>query len=392
MGSVDRGGHLVRHARHAHDPGVRVLLDVRLAADRRPDVGARRPAGPRLPARRHRRPHHADRRGAAAQRRALAAARVRVRGVRVLRPGVGLRDRGDHQGRAAADVRLDAGAPGRRGHLLLPHRLQRAVPAAAGARRSTASTRASCAACTATRAVDAAGTADDAAGAGARLGRRDAVGAVRAAAARGGLGRRRGRLVGHLVDRAAAGRARLRVAQPAAPGRGDARAVRDDRACRRARAGGRGLRLDARGARPDLPLGARRRRTRRSAPTGSASPTRGRPPAGSSTWTRSRSCSRCSRSSPGPARWTRRCRPRRSPSTSWTCRCRRRSARTGAVARRSPRRCAGRAPGGGIRRVPAWHAGDVDGDRAGSGGTAAAVRGRRAARRAVAPRGCTRRR
>ena len=74
-----RGGLLVRHARHAHDPGVRVLLDVRLAADRRPDVGARRPAGPRLPARRHRRPHHADRRGAAAQRRALAAARVGVR-------------------------------------------------------------------------------------------------------------------------------------------------------------------------------------------------------------------------------------------------------------------------------------------------------------------------
>ena len=58
-GLGDRRGHLVRHARHAHDPGVRVLLDVRLAADRRRDVGcsatssggascsARPPGGPR---------------------------------------------------------------------------------------------------------------------------------------------------------------------------------------------------------------------------------------------------------------------------------------------------------------------------------------------------------
>ena len=56
-----------------------------------------------------------------------------------------------------------------------------------------------------------------AAGAGARLRRGDAVGAERAAAARRGLGGRRGRLVGHLVDRAAARRPGGRVAQPAAP-------------------------------------------------------------------------------------------------------------------------------------------------------------------------------
>jgi len=49
MGSVIAAGLRVRHARDAHDPGVRVLLDVRLAADRRPDVGARRPAGARVP-------------------------------------------------------------------------------------------------------------------------------------------------------------------------------------------------------------------------------------------------------------------------------------------------------------------------------------------------------
>ena len=146
-----RGGLRVRHARDAHDPGVRVLLDVRLAADRRRDVGARRPDGARVPARRHGRPDHADRRGAAAQRRALAAARLRLRGVHLLRPGLGLRDRGDHEGRAAPDVRRVPRAPGRREHLLLPHRLQRAVPAAARARPSRASTRASCAACTSTR-------------------------------------------------------------------------------------------------------------------------------------------------------------------------------------------------------------------------------------------------
>ena len=133
MGSVIAAGTLVRHARHAHDPGVRVLLDVRLAAHRRRDVGARRPAGPRLPAGGHGGPDDADRRGAAAQRRALGAARVGVRGVRLLRPGVGVRGRGDHEGRAAPDVRRDGRAPGRREHLLLPHRLQRAVPAAARA-------------------------------------------------------------------------------------------------------------------------------------------------------------------------------------------------------------------------------------------------------------------
>ena len=66
-----RSGHGVRHARHAHDPRLHLLLDVRLPADRRPDVGAGRPARPRLPARRHGRPDHADRRGPAAQRRSL---------------------------------------------------------------------------------------------------------------------------------------------------------------------------------------------------------------------------------------------------------------------------------------------------------------------------------
>ncbi len=133
MGSVIAAGSAVRDARHAHDPGVRVLLDVRLAADRRRDVAARRPARPGLPARGHGRADHADRRGAAAQRRALDAAGLGQRGVRVLRLRLGLRTRLRGAGRAAADVRRHARAPGRREHLLLPHRVQRAVPAAARA-------------------------------------------------------------------------------------------------------------------------------------------------------------------------------------------------------------------------------------------------------------------
>ena len=218
MGSVIAAGPLVRHARHAHDPGVRVLLDVRLAADRRPDVGARRPARPRLPARRDRGPHHADRRGAAAQRRALAAARLGVGGVRVLRPGVGVRGLGDRAGRAAADVRLDAGAPGRREHLLLPHRLQRALrrsrprPAVDGLDDGHPAGHVP------VRAGGRLASDGRAAGAGAGLRGGDAVGAVGPAAAGRGLGGGRRRVVGHLVDRAAQGRARLRVAQPAAPG------------------------------------------------------------------------------------------------------------------------------------------------------------------------------
>ena len=47
MASMIAAGHGVRHARRAHDPVLHLLLDVRLPAHRRPDVGARRPDGPR---------------------------------------------------------------------------------------------------------------------------------------------------------------------------------------------------------------------------------------------------------------------------------------------------------------------------------------------------------
>ena len=135
MGSMIAAGLGLRDARHAHDPGVHLLLDVRVPADRRPDVGAGRPARPRLPARRDRRPDHADRRGAPAQRRPLGAAGLGQPGLRGLRRGLGLRAQLHHEGRAAADVRDLGRAPARRGHLLLPHRLQRALRPARRARR-----------------------------------------------------------------------------------------------------------------------------------------------------------------------------------------------------------------------------------------------------------------
>ena len=51
----------VLHARRAHDPVLHLLLDVRVPAHRRLDLGDGRPARARLPDRRHRRPDHADR-------------------------------------------------------------------------------------------------------------------------------------------------------------------------------------------------------------------------------------------------------------------------------------------------------------------------------------------
>ena len=145
MASATAAGLGVLHARRAHDPVLHLLLDVRVPADRRLDLGDGRPAGPRLPDRRHRRPHHADRRGPAARRRALAAARRDQPGGRALRPGVRLRDQPHHAVRPRADVRRR-----RRGRHLLPHRLQRAGRAARRSPR-TSTSRASCAASTRSR-------------------------------------------------------------------------------------------------------------------------------------------------------------------------------------------------------------------------------------------------
>ena len=210
MASLIAAGDVVRHARRADDPVLHLLLDVRLPAHRRPVLAAGRPARPRLRARRDGRAHDAHRRGAAARRRALAAARLDQPGVRRLRPGVRVRDRAHRPGRAARGCTASARTTGRVSRprrLLLPDDLQRADhPAGASPTTSTS---------TALlrgmyRYSPALGADGPAAGAGAGLRRRDAVGARGAADARRGLGRRRRRVVGDVVERAAPRRGRLR--------------------------------------------------------------------------------------------------------------------------------------------------------------------------------------
>ena len=77
-GVVHRRRHGVLDARRQHDSVLHLLLDVRLPARRRPDLGRRRFALPRLPARRHGRPHNARWRRAAASGRQQPRARVPV--------------------------------------------------------------------------------------------------------------------------------------------------------------------------------------------------------------------------------------------------------------------------------------------------------------------------
>ena len=66
MSSFIAAGSSRSQPRREHDPVLHLLLDVRLPADRRPALGGRRHALPRLRPGRHRRPHHPGRRGPAA--------------------------------------------------------------------------------------------------------------------------------------------------------------------------------------------------------------------------------------------------------------------------------------------------------------------------------------
>ncbi len=131
MSCLDRRRHLLLQPRRADDPVLRLLLDVRLPAGRRPGLGRRRLPRPRLPARRHRRAHDAQRRGPAARGRPQPRARLDDPQLRLLRPGLRLRARGDRPRRPAADDRRAGG------RLLLPDDHERELPAPgdAGGRR-----------------------------------------------------------------------------------------------------------------------------------------------------------------------------------------------------------------------------------------------------------------
>ncbi len=113
----------------ARDAAVlHLLLDVRLPARRRPDLGRGRPARPRLPARRDRRPHDARRRGPAAPGRQQPRGRGHRSQLPRVRPGVRGRARRDPRPRHAAD---DGAAGGR---VLLRHRDERELRAPVAAR------------------------------------------------------------------------------------------------------------------------------------------------------------------------------------------------------------------------------------------------------------------
>ena len=126
---VDRRGDQLQRVERADGAVLHLLLDVRAAAHRRSRVGGGRPARPRLPPRRHRRPHHAERRGAAARGRPQPRPVVGDPELRLLRPDVRLRGRRDHPRRPAAD----GDEPG--GRLLLHHRDERELRASGDDRR-----------------------------------------------------------------------------------------------------------------------------------------------------------------------------------------------------------------------------------------------------------------
>ena len=115
-------------ARRVHAAVLHLLLDVRLPARRRPGVGRRGLAHARLPRRRDGGPHDAAGRGAPAPGRAQPRARLGGAEPRQLRPGVCLRGLADRARGHPPHARA-AGSG-----LLLLHRHQRGLPAAADAR------------------------------------------------------------------------------------------------------------------------------------------------------------------------------------------------------------------------------------------------------------------
>ncbi len=124
---LDRGGDLLQPLERGDGAVLHLLLDVRHAAHRRPRLGGGRPARARLPARRHRRAHHAERRGPAARGRPLAHPVLGDPELRLLRPDLRLRAGGDHPRRPAPH----GDQPG--GRLLLHHPDERELRASGDA-------------------------------------------------------------------------------------------------------------------------------------------------------------------------------------------------------------------------------------------------------------------
>ena len=127
---VDGGRDGVLDARPGDVAVLHLLLDVRLPARRRPDLGRRRPARARLPDRRDRRPDDPRRRRPAAPRRHQSPDRGDDAELQGLRPGVRRRARRHPRPRHARDAR---GADGR---LLLRDGDERERRPAVVARRS----------------------------------------------------------------------------------------------------------------------------------------------------------------------------------------------------------------------------------------------------------------
>ena len=216
MSQLDRRGDVVLDEQPHHDPVLHLLLDVRLAARRRPGLGGRRHAGARLPAGRHLRAHHAQRRRPAARGRPQPHPGRHDPQLRELRPDLRARGRRDHAPRPEAH----GGEAGER--LLLHHAAERELPDARPA--SPAPKSRSSRACTCCKE-------------GAKARRRASTCSARGTilresmaaqgAAREGLGRGRQRVELPELQRAGARRPGLRALEPAAPDREAARAVRD---------------------------------------------------------------------------------------------------------------------------------------------------------------------
>ncbi len=129
---LDRRRNVVRQQRRADDPVLHLLFDVRDAAGRRPHLGRRRSAHPRLPPRGDRGTHDAERRGAAARGRPQPCPGRHCPQLRRLRPDVRVRGGGHHPGRPAPD------GPGAGGRLLLHHPHERELLAPGPSRKARA--------------------------------------------------------------------------------------------------------------------------------------------------------------------------------------------------------------------------------------------------------------